>query len=88
MLLFTDYVVEQKAGGIRQHQAADAVDDHEDESERQEFAARQDRFAEVGPDFFDAFGLRALGRRAFVARMFAGGCSFGGSGVHCNFSVA
>ena len=58
------------------------------EAQRQQFAARQDHFAQVRPDFADAFGLRALGGGAFVARMLARGRSFDGVGMHCNFSVA
>ena len=86
--MFADYVVDQEARGIGKHQAAEAVDDHEAQAQRQEFSARQDHFTQVRPDFLDAFGLGAFGSAGFFARMLAGGRSFDGVGVHCNFSVA
>ncbi len=67
MLMFADHVIQQEPRGIGQHQAAHAVDDHQAESQRQQFAARQNHLAQVGPDFAEALGLLALGRCGLVS---------------------
>ena len=87
-LMLAYHVIDQEPGGIRQHQPAEAVDDHQAQAERQQFAPRQDHLAQIGPDFADAFGLLALGGSGLFARMLARGRSFDGVGMHYNFSVA
>ena len=56
MLLFADDVVDQVLGGDRQHQAAEAADDHQYEADGQHAAARAHHLANVGPQLAQAFG--------------------------------
>ncbi len=66
--MLVDDVVDQVLGGSRQHQPAHAADHHQHEAEGQYLAARPHHFADVRPQFAQAFG------RAFFRSLLRNHC--------------
>jgi hypothetical protein len=59
--MFVDDVIDEKLGRARQHQTADLVDKHQQESNGEHAPPRTHHLADIGPQFAQALGRALFG---------------------------